>query len=364
MGESKAMKEADVEHEWPERLRELLAASPIIQNISIDPQPRTSGPDGEVEFMLDGLVHRLLVECKSSGQPRHVHTAILQLGREAPSTSDLTRGLFVAPFVSPSSRALLKAANIGWLDFAGNARIVFPRLHLEIERENRDPFASKREQRSLFYPKSARVLKVLLQPPLRLWRVAELAATAGVSAGQVSNVRRALIDRGWAQAEAREGLRLTEPHALLDAWRDDGPPNSRTPYRGYTLQRIADSHLRAAFEEAQRDGAYLLLASHSVARRLAPFARVAGDYFYADTKGLAILQRHFDLKETDKGENVTIYPFDDVGLMVEAIEIDSTLYGTGTIQTYLDLLETGERGREAAEHWRQERIEPGLRDAT
>lgn len=357
------MREADVGNEWPERLRCVLAASPIIKNISIDPKRRTSGPDGEVEFLVDGQVHRLLVECKSSGQPRHVHTAILQLGRETLSTSDLTCGLFVAPFVSPSSRALLKEANIGWLDFAGNARLVFPKFHLEIERENRDPFASKREQRSLFYPKSARVLKVLLRPPLRLWRVAELAAAASVSAGQVSNVRRALIDRGWAQAEAREGLRLTEPHALLDAWRDDGPPSTNTPYRGYTLKRVTDSTLAAAFEEARGDGARLLMASHSVARRLAPFARVAGDYFYADAKGLAILRRHLNLKETDKGENVTIYPFDDAGLMAEAIEIDSALYGTDPIQTYLDLLETGERGREAAEHWRQERIEPSLESA-
>ena len=357
------MKEAEVENEWPERLRALLAASPIITNISIDPEPRGSGPDGEVDFLLDGKVHRLLVECKSSGQPRHVHSAVLLLGREIFRATDLTRGLFVAPFVSPSSRELLKEANIGWLDFAGNARIVFPKYHLEIERQNHDPFTSKRELRSLFYPKSARVLKVLLRPPLRLWRVAELAGTAEVSAGQVSNVRRALIDRGWAQAEAREGLRLTDPRALLDAWRDDGPPNPRTPYRGYTLKRASEGVLKAAFEEARRDGARLLLASHSVARRLAPFTRIAGDYFYADAKGLDILKRHLRLKEVNKGENVTVYAFDEAGLMNEAIEIEPTLYGTDAIQTYLDLLETGERGREAAEHWRKERIERSLEEA-
>ena len=57
--------------------------------------------------------------------------------------------------------------------------------------------------------------------------MAELADKAQVSLGQVSNVRRALIDREWATAEAGEGLRLTQPDALLDAWRDDGlhPPS-------------------------------------------------------------------------------------------------------------------------------------------
>ncbi|MEO5736989.1 MAG: type IV toxin-antitoxin system AbiEi family antitoxin [Variovorax sp.] len=355
----------DVGEEWPELLQKLLEGSPIIKEIAIDPIPRHSGPDGEAEFFIDGQVHRLVVECKSSGQPRYVHSAILLLGQEIFKATDVTRGLFVAPFVSPASRELLKRSNIGWLDLAGNARIVFPKFHLEIDRAERDPFASKREQRSLFYPKSARVLKLLLRPPLRLWRVAELASAADVSAGQVSNVRRALVEREWAHAEAREGLRLTNPRALLDAWRDEGLPDARAPYRGYTLThgRTSDKAVEAAFEEAQRDGARLLLASHSVARRLAPFARVSGDYFYADKKGLEILKRHLGLKEVDKGENVTVYPFDDNGLMADAIEINSAIYGTEPIQTYLDLLETGERGREAAEHWRQERIEHSLQSA-
>lgn len=357
------MGDMQVEEEWPERLRDLLAGAAIITNISIDPKSRASGPDGAVEFLVDGQLHRLLVECKSSGQPRYVQSAIHLLGREIAKGTEPTRGLFVAPFVSPSSRELLKEATIGWLDFAGNVRIVFPRFHLEIERENRDPFKSRRELRSLFYPKSARVLKVLLRPPLRLWRIAELVDTAGVSAGQVSNVRRGLIDRGWAQAEAREGLRLTDPHALLDAWRDDGQSTARTPYRGYTLKRVSEALLTAVFDEARRDGARLLLASHSVARRLAPFARVAGEYFYADARGLDILKRHLGLKEVDKGENVTVYAFDDAGLMNEVVELDPALHGTDPVQTYLDLLQTGERGREAAEHWRKERIERGLEPA-
>jgi len=357
------MKEFDVAGEWPTRLRELLAAAPIVQRLTIHASQRSVGLDGEVAFVVDGQAHRLLVECKSAGQPRHVHGAVAQLRREIVKAGDLTRGLFVAPFVSPASRTLLKEADVGWLDFAGNARIVFPKFHLEIERANQDPFTSRRALRSLFYPKSARVLKVLLRPPLRLWRVAELADTAKVSAGQVSNVRRALMDRGWAEAEAREGLRLTEPGALLDAWRNDAPPQAKTPYRGYSLKPASESVLTAAFEEARQNGAGLLLASHSVARRLAPFARVAGDYFYADAKGLDILQHHLGLKGVDRGENVTVYALDDAGLLSEAVAIAPALSGTDPVQTYLDLLATGERGREAAEHWRNERIDPHLEPA-
>lgn len=354
------MQALEVESQWPDRLRALLALSPVIEDLTIETQWEDE-LDGWVEFQVDGQLHRLVVECKSSGQPRYVERAVLHLGREILRAEGLTRGLFIAPFVSPASRGVLREANTGWLDFAGNARIVFPKFHLEIERENHDPFVSKREQRSLFYPKSARVLKVLLRPPLRPWRVAELASNAEVSTGQVSNVRHGLLERGWAKAQAREGLMIVEPQALLDAWKDYDAPGDRVAYRGYTLLhgKSLAMALGDAFDEAQRDGARLLLASHSVARRLAPFARIAGEYLYADSKGLDILKRHLSMRETDKGENVTVFPFENT-LMDDAVEIDSSLFGTDPIQTYLDLLQTGERGREAADHWRKERIEPHL----
>lgn len=49
--------------------------------------------------------------------------------------------------------------------------------------------------------------------------------------------------------------------------------------RGYTILHghELDEAIEKAFEEAAHKGAKLLLASHSVARRLAPFVRIAGE---------------------------------------------------------------------------------------
>jgi len=66
------------------------------------------------------------------------------------------------------------------------------------------------------------------------------------------------------------------------------------------------------------------------------------------------------LVPTDKGENVTIYHAKDEGLWREPLDLQGQLKGTGLIQTYLDLCASGERGREAAEHWRIEKITPIL----
>ena len=173
----------------------------MVTDLVLDPVPTRHGGgyDGEVHFNVAGEPHRIIIECKSSGQPRYVRDAMAQLGPEIFKAFELTRGLVVAPFISPASRELLAQSNIGWLDFAGNVRVAFPRLHLEIDKADRDPFATKRDQRSLFFPKSARLLPGLLHQSHVSWKVAELAEKAQVSIGQVSNVRRALIEREWAK---------------------------------------------------------------------------------------------------------------------------------------------------------------------
>jgi hypothetical protein len=351
----------DVAAAWPRLLRSILEESPIVSNLEIDPAPDRRGADGTADFTIAEEPHRLVVECKSSGQPRHVRDAISQLQRDLSQASTLTRGLFVAPFISPASREMLAESGMGWLDFAGNARILFPRFHLEISKADRDPFATKREQRSLFFPKSARLLKVLLREPQQFWKVTDLAGRAGVSAGQVSNVRRALIDREWARAETGEGFRLIRPEALLDSWRDDGLHAPSVALRGHTLKhgRVQDTAIESVFADPSlRDDSHELLASHSVARRAAPYARVAGEFFYASAVGLDLLKRQLDIKPTEQGENVTIFRPSDDGLWQETMDLGPILKGTDSIQTYLDLLSTGERGRETAEHWRAEKIKP------
>lgn len=132
-------------------------------------------------------------------------------------------------------------------------RLVTPRLHIDcapfaknrlrldrffIETHSAEnPFRERREVRSLFAPKAARVLRVLLQEPLRLWKVVELADAAQVSLGWVSAVRQQLFAREWAVDEPG-GLRVTKPGAFLDAWAKGDEWASRARE---TVRRVADS---------------------------------------------------------------------------------------------------------------------------
>jgi hypothetical protein len=137
-------------------------------------------------------------------------------------------GVLLAPFISEESAKICAQAGIGYADLAGNARLSFDQVFIET-RSPENPFREKREARTLFGPRATRVLRVLLQGPLRAWKVTELAETARVSLGWVSAVRQQLLAREWA-AEVPGGLRVTKPTAVLDAWVkvDDWEKRTRT----------------------------------------------------------------------------------------------------------------------------------------
>lgn len=164
----------------------------------------------------------LICEVKRDGQPRNVRGAALALGdyvQRSASADASARAypVLIAPFISPTSAAICNEIGVGFLDLAGNCRLVFGRVYIE-KSAAQNPFRSRRVQRSIFSPKSARILGLLLADPNRLWRVAQLAEQGKVSLGQVSNLRQRLLDEEWAVAD-KGGVRVSKPRELLDAWR-------------------------------------------------------------------------------------------------------------------------------------------------
>jgi transcriptional regulator with AbiEi antitoxin domain of type IV toxin-antitoxin system len=351
----------EVEREAADRIKALLAAVPFLSVEGID--RAAVKPDSrhrmEIDFLLRVKAHgrsqRLVCEVKSNGQPRHVRAAIDQLRRFFPAQHRDTYGVVIAPYLSPAAQQICREEDIGFLDFEGNCRLVFNGVFIERVVPLRRS-TERRELKSIFAPKSAQVLRLLLRDPRRPWKVVELAERAGVSLGHISNVRTALIDREWAQS-GPDGLKLTDPDALLDSWRDVYTrPQGRqlgfyTTLHGSALQQ----RLPEILKEANRDGG-AMLASFSAAQWLAPYARTNRQYFYGDHKGLSVLQERLALSSPARGENVIVMQIKDEGLFRDAVEPVPHLLCTSPVQTYLDLHAAGERGKEAAEHLREEKL--------
>lgn len=349
------MKEAEAPA--AEALHRLLENIPILHVEGIDAEAVSGDwePDLIARLVVDGKGHLLICEYKSSGQPRFARSALLELRNYVAQRAPEATPVFIAPYISPAVRKMCEEKGVGYLDLEGNARIAFGGVFIERMVTDK-PVVEQRELKSLFRPKSAQVLRAMLRDPGRAWRVTELSEISGVSLGHVSNVRTGLIDREWARA-SDDGLILSEPDALLDAWRDSyaAPAGERsgfyTPLHGSALEdaarsalRVEDTHGRAAF------------ASFSAAQWLAPYGRTGTHYFFADKDGLRKLQAALKLAPALKGENVIVTVPKDLGLLADTVEPAPGAICTSPVQTYLDLSIAGERGAEAADHLRQERL--------
>jgi len=336
-----------------EALCQLLARIPIIQVLGIvheAPHDRYM-PDFVIRVLVNGREHRLICEYKSNGQPRYARSTLLQLHYCAQQYAPHVTPVFIAPYISPAVRQLCEQCNTGYLDLQGNARLTFSGVYIERTVANA-PATERRELKSLFRPKSAQVLRTMLGDPGRTWRVAELAEAAEVSLGHVSNVRARLVDREWARV-LDKGLFLSNPDALLDAWRDSYtvPAGERiwfyTPLDNFDLEYEARQLLGTDGRE------HAVFASFSAAQWLAPYARTGTYYFFADQRGMQMLQTALQLAPAAQGGNVLITLPKDTELLADTIEPAVGAVCTNPIQTYLDLSIAGERGAEAAEHLRK-----------
>ena len=105
------------------------------------------------------------------------------------------------------------------------------------------------------------------------------------------------------------------------------------------IERIPDARVRARWRKAATGG-------------------IAGEFLYADAEGEELLAHHLKLEPAPRGENVTIDRPRDKGIFLENLEPKPGLRCTGLVQTFLDLAAAGDRGAEAADHLRQQKITP------
>ncbi|MHB1032967.1 MAG: type IV toxin-antitoxin system AbiEi family antitoxin [Pirellulaceae bacterium] len=314
-------------------------------------------PDLILEVEMPPGRQLLVVEVKPSGQPRLARESINQLLRYL-QLAPGAYGVFVAPYISPESAEICRREGMGYVDLAGNCYLAFGQVFIRKEcRPN--PFAQRRDLRSLYSPKAERVLRVLLANPNRAWKTEALSAEARVSLGQVANVKRLLADREWIQVGA-EGFRLSQPERLLIEWADNYSHRRNQVADFYTAREIPDvEHELAGM--AINEGNRCALTGFSGAARLAPFVRYSRVTAYVPDSPDQVASR-LGLKTVPSGANVSlVVPYDE-GVYYGAEDIGGT-WIVSPIQLYLDLRRMKGRGEEAADALLEEVIKPRWRQA-
>lgn len=313
--------------------------------------------NGWIEFEHGDGTYALIIEVKSDGAPRFVRSAVYQLmgymaharqsGHVDPGRSLIP--MIVSPYLSPESRSICSDHDVAYLDLVGNAHLAFDNVYIDRAVAER-PKSETRSLRSIFTPKAAAILRVLLRDPERAWLVADLAEAANASLGHVSNVRKALYEREWIEKQDA-GIILVQPDALLSTWREnyrqpaDRRVNRYTVFHGDQLTKRLSGKLNA---EPRHPRA--IFASNSAAQWIAPFSRDGTHSFYADESGARMLEETLKLTHAAKGANVILHIPKDEGLFEDAVQPVPGVFCASPIVTYLDLWNGNDRDREAADH--------------
>lgn len=335
----------EMEKTAEEALRACLEEVPFLKIQRILKKGEKDGmqPDLLVEVASPAGHQILFVEVKANGQPRYVRQATNQLYRYRQKFPN-AYGVFLAPYISPRSAGICTEEGIGYVDLSGNCRLCFDQVFIKREGQS-NPFAQKRDLRSLYSPRATRVLRVLLTHPKRAWKVVELAGEAQVSLGQASNVKRLLEDREWLRVGA-EGFTLERPEELLLEWAENYSFRKNPILDCYSLERTAEFEAQLA-EYCARNAVRYALTGFSGAVRIAPAVRYQRSFAYLEGN-LEEIARQLRLKEVPGGANVSLLSPYDEGVFYGTREVEGIRVAS-PIQVYLDLIGFRGRGEEAAQ---------------
>lgn len=325
-------------------LRACLQRVPFLEIESMEREIKVGDADIDIATTVRIVKQRqrLVVEVKNNGQPRVARTAVYQLARVRESEPDIY-GVFAAPYISPQTAEICLKEKIGYLDLAGNCRLTFGQVYIEQEGKP-NPFAQKRDLRSLYSPKAARVLRVLLTDPKKPWRLQALAEEAKVSLGQIANVKSLLEDREWLKS-SDAGLLLNDPESLLAEWSENFNSRKNIPGNYYTLKSIAEIEADLA-KACEGERIAYALTGFSGAARYAPSVRYQRAMVYV-SRDVGKIVEILALKEVTSGANLTLFTPYDEGVLYGTRLIDGICIAS-PVQVYLDLIGVKGRGEEAA----------------
>lgn len=308
----------------------------------------------EIDFVLSTLISgkpaKFIIEVKSQGEPRLVRMAIAQLKEYLKRFKD-SYGILVAPYLSDASRQICKETGIGCIDLAGNAFLSFKNVF--IDRSGRpNPFVTARLSKSVFYPKSSRILRVLLSDPSKKWYVKDLSREAGISIGLTSRVKQALLSEEWIK-EDNKSFYLIKSEVVLSQWVNSYSYEKNPGFSFYS--GLSEDQLEAAIKKECEKRKYRYgLALFSGARKVAPFVRFMRFFSYIDGN-IESIAKALQLKKVETGANVTLLQPYDEGVFYGLQDING-INVISDIQLYLDLKSFKGRGEEAAQAILEQRI--------
>lgn len=344
----------EVEKRW----QRILASA--LEGVTVEPPKNDSGADLVVRTR-DG--RRIVLQAKWAGEgwPQDVRRVAATVGERWPDNVVL-----LARRLSPGAIEWLRDRGANWADEAGQARIIGPDGLVVI----REPVQLPREvsaSRAFRWSKSAIAIgEAILAREDRPLRVAELADESDWSDAQAAKVLKAFDDQGWT---AKQGTargpgayrELIDANGMLAAWSAAIADAARATRIAHRATKDVMALLRDDLGPALERSAGWAVSGWAGLELAAPFATTTPSLhvYIVDTDFAAPLSDAIEeggLREVDEGGRVTFWAADSRVLKLAQRTGDVPVVSAPRL--FADLSSFGGRGGDAADHVKEELIDP------
>lgn len=314
------------------------------------------GPDRGVDAILHFADQRAPVAVEFK-QRSNAATA-WQLVQHANARPD-TPLLLIAGETTAEARAILAAHGIAVIDGLGNAHIELPGLLLHLEGRRRPKRPGGATPPTRLRGKAGVAAQALLLRPDCAWQVQDLANEARVAPSLAHRILARLEHEGIVTTEGsgpHRVRRVTNPAALLALWAEEHVERA-TRTLGHLLAQTPRQLIMQLGTNLGQAGIDYALTGPAGASLVAPFVTAIPvvDVWVTATASPDELHQGARADPVTNGQNVVfLQAKDDTPLAFR--EQAKGLWVTNRFRLYADLRRDPRRGREQADHLRQEVI--------
>jgi hypothetical protein len=310
------------------------------------------GASPDLDLLVSVAGHSFVVDVLGGASPGVLAKHTAQLAAAAGRQRRKTIPVVAVPFMNEVGRRVCNEAKVAWFDLSGNARIIAPGLRIVVDGQpNR--FRVPGRPASIFAPKSARVVRWLLENEGRALTQREIARATNMTEGFVSRIASRLEEQSYVVREANGALRVKDPRLMLDAWRDEYRFDKHTLIQGHVAARSGDALARLVGQALTTASVEHAATGLAAAWQLTRFAAFRIATFYIAEAPSTQLRESLGLREEARGANLWLAIPNDVGVF-QGAELKNGVRCVHPVQAYIDLKAHPERAPEAAERLRSE----------
>ena len=208
---------------------------------------------------------------------------------------------------------------------------------------------------NIFSPMASRIVRVFLVDSAREWSVLGLSKEAKTGYGHTYRVVETLLRMGLCRKTEANRVVVANAGELLRRWAsyyDFALWNKVNAYQ--SLDEDLDRFVKKLATESIGDLKYALTLQAGAAL-VSPYVRSVNIHLYVEPEKLDKWQKLLGLQLTELGGNVFLVEPYDEGVFYKVQRLKGVSI-VSNIQLYVDLYNYPARGREAAEHLREEVI--------